>query len=52
MPRCQQCNEQHDLTFTLNNVSDNTGSISSIRSRFVVCASCKNELEDNEEVTW
>jgi len=52
MTECERCEEEHDLTFRLTNVSDTSGLVSAIHSVMVVCASCKGELEDNEDITW
>lgn len=52
MTECDHCEEEHDLTFILNDVLDEGEIISQIRSRYVVCASCRNELEENEDITW
>lgn len=52
MTECQHCLGEHDLTFVLDDVHMRGGLVSSIKSRYVVCAQCKTDLEDDEDVTW
>lgn len=52
MTECDHCGEETQLTFILNNVRDETGIVSSIRSRYVVCAICKGDLQENEDISW
>lgn len=49
---CDHCNESTPVTTTLNHVSFEGGLISKMVGSYTVCLDCRNELEDNDSVTW